>query len=81
MTRSGRYYFRNPNYSHLGGDVEGEGYSAFTIRKPSDGEGNKYGYAINILLLQMSTKKGIEAFGKRAEDALIKEYKQFAEKE
>ena len=78
-TRSGRYYFRNPTYSHLG--REAEGYTALTIRKPSDGIGNRYGYATDILLLQMSAKRGIEAFGKRAEDALIKEYRQFSEKE
>ena len=47
-TRSGRYYFCNLTYSHLGG--EAEGYTALTIGKPSDGIGNRYGYATDILL-------------------------------
>ena len=78
QTRSGRYYYRNPKYQHL---YPEEAYTALTIRKPSDGIGNKYCYATNILLLQMSAKRGLEVFGERAEDALVKEYKQFDEKE
>ena len=65
----------NPTYVHLG--EEYEAYTVLTIRKPTYGQGNRFDYETNILLLQMSAKKGLEQYGERADAALLKEYKHF----
>ena len=44
--------------------------------KPADGFGQKYGYASQLLLVQMSAKQGLRKFGERAEKAIKAEFHQ-----
>ena len=50
-----------------------EEFNATIVAKPQDGFGSRYGCAAHILLLQMTAKRGIQKFGKRAVDAIVSE--------
>ena len=48
--------------------------------RPQDKFSNRYGYALHVIMTQMSAKKGLRMFGDRAAEAIIKEFKQLHEK-
>ena len=48
--------------------------------KPQDRFSHRYGYALHVIMTQMSAKKGLRKFGERAADAIVKEFQQLHDK-
>jgi hypothetical protein len=66
---------RERNYEHK------YGYSNINHHRPQDAFAHRYGFALHVMMTQMSAKKGLQLFGEKAADAIVKEFKQLHDKE